>query len=558
MNVQPECVHEPFTIWEKKGKEILALAYKRLFDDVVLFAQYGSRIRLRSYQEEVARAVVDSVTNQLGLSIVVVFPRQSGKNELQAQIETFLLLALSKLEVEIVKASPTWKPQSLNAMHRLERVLKRNFMTQLRWKKERGYIYRIGHARAYFLSASPEASIVGATASALLEIDEAQDVQISKYDKDLAPMCASTNATRVFWGTAWTSRTLLARERRAAEEAQRRDGKRRVFVLDAKAVAAEVPAYGKFVEEQIHRLGEDHPLVLTQFFCKEIDAEGGFFPAQRRELMQGSHERAFKPVEGRIYALLVDVGGEDEASTDQQAISGQQLSNPGRDATACTIVEVDLVTLGDEVLRAPTYRVVDRRGWTGVKHARLYGQIKALAEHWQAQYIVIDATGVGAGLASFLEKALPGRVIPFLFSAKSKSDLGWSFLAVVESGRFKDHRRGRTADRRPMTDDGRGMTADRRPMTGDGRQISDDQVKSKEQAEFWRQLEFVKYEAGENKVLKWGVPDGTRDPATGELVHDDWVLSAAMCVALDAQEWGLTESVIIRGVDPLEGMREAF
>jgi hypothetical protein len=78
---------------------------------------------------------------------------------------------------------------------------------------------------------------------------------------------------RVFWGTAWTSQTLLARGC-AAREAEAADGIRRVFVLTADDVRKEVPAYGKFVDEQVKKLGRNHPLVRTQFFSEEIDAEG--------------------------------------------------------------------------------------------------------------------------------------------------------------------------------------------------------------------------------------------------------------------------------------------
>jgi hypothetical protein len=49
--------------------------------------------------------------------------------------------------------------------------------------------------RIMFLSAGPEPNIVGATASMLLEIDEAQDVAIDKYDRDLRLMASTTNAT---------------------------------------------------------------------------------------------------------------------------------------------------------------------------------------------------------------------------------------------------------------------------------------------------------------------------------------------------------------------------
>jgi hypothetical protein len=157
---------------------------------------------LRNYQEAAAYAIVESVIRRSGLTFVVMFPRQSGKNELQAHIESYLLTLYSKLDGEIVKVSPTWKPQSLNAMRRIERILKRNIITQeLAWSKESGYIYRIGSARIYFLSGSPTANIVGATASTLLECDEAQDVSTEKWDKEIAPM-QPHQRHRAFWGTA--------------------------------------------------------------------------------------------------------------------------------------------------------------------------------------------------------------------------------------------------------------------------------------------------------------------------------------------------------------------
>jgi hypothetical protein len=136
-------------------------------------------------------------------------------------------------------------------MRRLQRVLNRNILVRMLWKKESGYIFRVGSARISFLSGDPDANIVGATANLLLECDEAQDVQPAKWDKDVAPMAASTNATRVFWGTAWTSKTLLARELRLARQAEKQDGVRRAFVLTAEEVVAEVPAYGRFVAEQV-------------------------------------------------------------------------------------------------------------------------------------------------------------------------------------------------------------------------------------------------------------------------------------------------------------------
>ena len=76
------------------------------------------------------------------------------------------------------------------------------------WRRREGYIVQLHNARTLFFSAEPTANVVGATADVLLECDEAQDVSSSKWDKDFAPMGASTNVTTVFWGTAWTSTTM--------------------------------------------------------------------------------------------------------------------------------------------------------------------------------------------------------------------------------------------------------------------------------------------------------------------------------------------------------------
>ena len=482
------------------------------------FARAGG-IRLREYQAGAARAIVDSVLGQRGLSFAVMFPRQSGKNELQAQIEALLLWALSRTDAEIVKVSPTWRPQSLNAMRRLERVLSRHPCTRQDWVRENGYIYRVGRARIVFLSGSPEAHIVGATASTLLEVDEAQDVTQAKYDRDIAPMAASTNATRVFWGTAWTSQTLLAREVRALRRVEAQDGQQRVFVVSAERVAREVPAYGDFVAAQVASLGRDHPLVRTQFFSEEIDEQVGMFPAAAIAALQGDHPAQDGPRPGKVYALLVDVGG--EADQEQAAEADR------RDSTAVTIVAVEPETSGAG--RLPVYRVMGRRVWTGVRHTRLYAEIQSLAQHWRARWLVVDATGVGAGLASFLDAALPGRVKPFIFSQASKSKLGWDFLAITAAGRWKE----------PLAPPGAGPD----PL----------------QALFLRQLAFTRSTLlpGPGKTLRWGVPDGARDPADGAYIHDDLVMSAALCAALERLDWpppGMQGAGFVRAPDPLAEM----
>ena len=210
------------------------------------------------------------------------------------------------------------------------------------------------------------------------------------------------------------------------------------------------------------------------------------------------------------------------------------LTNPQRDSTALTIVEIDLSTLDDDLIQAPCYLVRHRKLWTGTLHTTLYAQLKALAELWDPRYIVIDATGVFAGLASFLENSFPqadwrhlSAVIPFLFNASTKSKLGWDFLAVVETGRFKDYQ----------------------VIENDANQVL-----------FWKQLSSTQMEIsiGPNRSMKWGVPDGTRDQSTGSLIHDDLVISAALCSLLDDQQWGTAKSSVVIAHDPLSDLGDVF
>ncbi len=506
---------------------------KRYITDFRAFSAQAEGFCLRNYQWEAAQAILNAIQRMQSDALVVMFPRQSGKNTLQAQLEAYLLWRYQWKAVEMVKVSPTWKPQSINAMQRLESVLQANRLTRRHWRKESGYIYRCGKARLVFFSGSLHTNIVGATASLLLQLDEAQDILPEKYDKDIAPMAAASNAPVVFWGTAWTAETLLGRELRAAQRLEQRDGRKRAFVLDATRVAQEVPAYGHFVEQQVQRLGRQHPLVRTQYFSEEISTEGRLFSAARLALMQGNHSVQYQPQANECYALLMDVGGEEHNGLSAETTATTPLltqASGQRDSSALTVVQLVFSLSADQVDKRIVYQVVQRYEWTGLAHTVLYGQVKALMEHWQARYLVIDASGLGMGLASFLQQAFVGRVIPFVFTAQSKSRLGWDFIALIESGRYKEY-------------------------TVSGVDADDQSVRL--QVRFYEQLKHIEHQvkAERGNLLQWGVPPNARDPLSGGFLHDDLVISAALCACLDELNWGEGYSVVIHPRDPLqEGM----
>lgn len=467
---------------------------------------------LRAYQLEPATAILDSILNRRGLTFAVMMSRQAGKNELSGQLEAYLLNLFQK-DGQIVKASPTFKPQTINSILRLMDRLD-NDWNRKKARRREGYIVQLRRARCLFFSADLHANVVGATADVLLECDEAQDVRETKWAKDFAPMGASTNVTTVLYGTAWTSQTFLARTITALRRQEAKDGYRRVFTYNADVVGAEVPAYAKYVAGQVERLGRNHPLIKTQYYLEAIDAQGGLFTKTRRALMRGDHQRRHEPEPGKRYALLLDVAGEDEQAGDPLARA--MLQNRKRDATALTVVEVET-----EFGRLPNYRTVDRKLWLGTKHTALHGQLLALARHWHAIWIVVDATGIGAGLASFLTKALGEKIIPVIFSSKVKSDLGWDFLGIVETGRYRDY--------------------------------ADDQEPDTRQ--FWYEVKNCQYEVSDRpgQAMKWG---NWETPGYDGLIargHDDLIISAALTAVLDRQEWpGTGESAVVEQRDVLE------
>ncbi len=470
-------------------------------------------------------------------------------------------------------------------------------------------------------------------------------------------MIASTNATRVFWGTAWTMDTLLERQRKLALHAQEQDGLQRVFFYTAEDICRYVPAYGLTVDRVIAEKGRNHPLVRTQYFCETIEAEAGMFnaarlalifntfpspasqdleagglgsssvgsdfpvevaafPERRRWRYPGSQEEFTAPILRKViidtgewgrwsvtpppeelgpemieefyafygtrleeipaasspspslsleneagasgvlqlstvepeneeparpsphlcsrtnpyrsFAFLIDVAGIDENRLSAAGlIQGEGLGNPGRDSTTLTVVEVDLSTL--EELHRPTYRVVERHAWTGESHLVVFGKLKNLAQRWSPQHLVIDATGVGEGLWALLDRAFPSRVIPVKFTLQEKSEIGWRFLSIIETGRFMD------------------------PITA----ANSDRQSEVVQLQYTRCI--CEILPGPVKTLRWGVPDGARGP-DGELVHDDFILADALTAKLDDLDWHIhfPTYIIPPGVDPLKEMGRDF
>lgn len=504
-----------------------AAVVRRLLADIGAFSRAVWPDRaLRPYQLPAARAITRAALRGAGTAaggtLAVVFARQSGKDELLAQAVAFVLIHRQRRGGEIVIAAPSLVPQGQLTRERIEARLREATPFAPSVETEGGNIVRVGRAAVRFLSAGPGANVRGATASLLLVANEAQDIAPDRWDAAFEPMGASTNAPTLFCGTVWTRDTLLAREVAALESSGQsaasrqqthgadahgaRHAARGLFRADWQVVARDVPAYGERVRARIARLGADHPFIRTEYRLEPLDGAGLFLDATRQAQMAGDHPRQFRAAPGCRYALLLDVAGERSAAYHTPAADLEDRERH-RDSTALTVVEIAQpphMEPGTVNVQLPMYRVMHRHAWTGANHLALAAEVANLARrvwagpHGQAAHVVVDATGIGHGLAAMLRAALPaGSVTPFIFTAASKSDLGWRWLAAIAAGRYREY-------------------------------LPDD---APETRAFWAQVRACTFAVrpGVGQQIAWSVPD----PA----LHDDLLVSAALTAHLDTGDW---------------------
>lgn len=448
---------------------------------------------LRDYQTKPLTAVLDSILNRRGHEFLLVFPRQSGKNEAVAHLLVYLLNIYQRSGTTIVYGAIG---DGLGrGVGRLEQRLD-NPWNAHHWKRAAKPTRRtLGRASVIFLSSHPQAASRGETAHHLLVIDELQDQDPAHLEATFTPMRAANNATALYLGTVRFTHDALWRKKKELEQLQNIDGIQRVWLVTPEQVAAENPAYAAFIAAQVARYGRNHPIVASEYYLEPIDASGGLFDARRRFLMDGRHDRQHQPKPGATYIATIDVGGQDE----QTAAAGK-LDNPRRDYTICTISEVGTG-------RLPAYYATDIFIDHGTRHfaaepgrLSLAEQLLAYLQRWNVAAVIVDSSGLGQGLADWLTTH-HHNVHKFHFSAASKAQLGSSFVALVEQGRSWYFRSAAEYD-----------------------------------DAWWFHAQaaacsyFVRPDGRFERDLKWSVPDShtTPTPAGNVPTHDDRLISFAL------------------------------
>ncbi|MCZ2108670.1 MAG: hypothetical protein LC118_03750 [Dehalococcoidia bacterium] len=375
---------------------------------------------LRRYQARVLHGLLRNtvaVAGRRARSQTVMFPRQAGKNQVSAAFVAALLTQHARRGGSVIVCAPTYTPQARISQERMEAALAavRPVLPPGTRVNSEANMLRCGRAEAVFLSASPEANVAGHTASIALIADEAQDIDADWFDRQFRPMTASTGAPVIFFGTAWDGCSLLEREAaRNRETDGRHEGEPyRDFVprhheVSWREVAATVPAYGRHVRFERERLGAGHPLFQTQYELTPARGAGALLGDDQLAALHGTHEVLRGPRPGERYVAGLDFGGEGERA----------------DATVLTIARV----VGGRA------EVVAIRRWQAHGFAALVDAVAGEVSRWRIERVSADATGMGAPLCAQIEPHIGPRLERVIFTAQSKSQLGFELLAAANTG----------------------------------------------------------------------------------------------------------------------------
>lgn len=394
-------------------------------------------------QVEAMKLVEKHLYGRTGKVLTIRSSRQTMKNEVSATVEDRFLLRRKLGGGIIVKTAPTYKPQIVNSKRRLDLMIRKDpLMPRLLGYKE-GYIKEFGNASVQFLSAEKGSNVEGATASWLLEIDEAHKTDKGKFQEAFAPMTASTGAATVMYGVAAAKNDLLYEQR----EHNERVDKSLNLQFPADIWCEINPDYARHYSERVLLLGEDHPVILTQYRLIDIESIGGFFSRwQISNLLSGEHQRKTHRQDEKFILVTIDIAGEDEEGEDLSPERGEAK----RDQTVALIWEVDWTK---ERHGIPQFRLLDLHWWVGAPLTEAVSglpdqktRLLELISNWRADKVVVDARGVGEETASYLRNNW-GSVTEYKADINSVSDDCYATLAFVNNNQVKVFKNEKTDSR---------------------------------------------------------------------------------------------------------------
>jgi len=379
---------------------------------------------LTFYQNEIARAVMDSVLSGRGLTFTVELPRGAGVRELSAQVERALLTLHVNDGAHLLRIAPAG---SRDTRERLVGSLARGALQGL-WSAERGSV-RLGRSTLRYVDADELGPTLMASADdlGLIEVADAQLVEDRAYGRWIDLLTKGSGATTVLYGQPLNGETRFELTKLRNREAELRDGVRRHFRVCADEVAAVLPGFKAEFAEARARLGEAHPEFQSAYLLRPTMASTLLLAPGALAGIEGG-QRAHQRDDAASVLASVVVTRLPDAS-----VSPVRLQrDPGASAVV-TIAERD---------GADGLRVVDHRWIQGIDAGSLARRVAKVLGEWRPERTMAeDRTGEGKGFRAVLQQALGFRPLVWVRG----DDVGAShrlsdLLAALHVGQMTTYR----------------------------------------------------------------------------------------------------------------------
>ena len=382
---------------------------------------------LTAYQSEIARAVVDSVLHERGLTFTVEIARGGGVREMSSQLALLLLSLHVNDGVRLLRIGPAARPPN---NERLVSHLSKGALAGL-WSVA-GRSVTLGRSTLQTLTTDELGPTVvehSASAAVLIEVVDAELIGPEVYDRWIHPVIGASGATTVLYGRPLNGETRFECLKQRNRELEAGDHVRRHFRVPWQGVADALPAYATKVDDARARLGEEHSEFQAAYCLRPASAWGPLLSEAQRRRLQDGPPRAHVPARGEHVASVVVTRAADAGATEAPGL----LASPG--ATA-------VVTVARRRGGHAGLDVVEHRWVQGVDAPALAKRVgKLLSDTWRCNRVVVqDRAGAGAGatrLRHLLQSAL-GR-IPMQWAAdddRTESRMASDLLAAVNTRRF--------------------------------------------------------------------------------------------------------------------------
>jgi hypothetical protein len=395
------------------------------------FARAYTGIELQPFQEDFGRAMLRSIVGNRGDELTGLISRQSGKTELMADMIVAIMVLLPRLArieryahllekfkrgVWVGLFAPT-EAQIQTMFDRIKDRFSSDQAEAIRAEDDdlndppdiKGSVITLKkcHSLVRMSTCNLRAKIESKTYHVII-IDEAQGADETMITKSIGPMGARTNATRIMIGTpdiqiGYFYKAIKRNKRLFTEHG----GVQRHFEYNWKTVAKYNPDYGKYIEGEKEKFGEDSDEFRMAYMVQWILERGMFITTTRLDDLGDRTMPRVKQFNGPCYAGI----------------------DPARkiDSTVVTIVWPDFNNPNENGLYP--HRVLDWLEMPGEGWEEQYFRIQEFLSRYNVQAVAVDEGGVGDTVVDRMRHILPSYVdvVSKSSSPKAQSER-WKYL----------------------------------------------------------------------------------------------------------------------------------